>query len=113
MKKPVVEKDYNKIPKSIEIFGRTIQTILPESLEGRYGESRYGINEIAVGNKMPSGKEVSIEEKKVTYLHEMLHFILNFTGFQQQIIENKPIDLEQFIETVAGGIYQYEKTAKY
>jgi hypothetical protein len=113
MKRATKIEDYNRIPKSVEVFGRKILTKTANRLEGVYGEARYGVNEIGIGNTMPSGKEVSVEEKKVTYLHELLHFILNFTGFQQQIVDGKPFDLEQFIESIAAGIYQYEKSAKY
>ena len=43
----------------------------------------------------------------------MIHFILNFTGFETMIRDQEKIDLEQFVELMASGIYQYEKTKKY
>lgn len=108
-------KTVNSIPKKVELFGRTVQTILDSerlNLAGNFGESRYGVNHIALTDKV-RGIEVSTEELKLTYLHEMLHFILNFTGYQDIIAQNQKIDLEQFIELLAAGIYQYEKTAEY
>jgi hypothetical protein len=105
----------NGIPKSIELFGRTIRTIDDTEklgISGNYGEARYGVNEIAV-NRLIHGKEITPDELKSTYLHELLHFILNFTGYEMIIRDGGRIDLEQFIELVASGIYQYEKSAKY
>lgn len=104
----------NRIPRSVELFGRLIKTYNETAklnLTGNYGEARYGSNQIALALDV-KGAPVTPEELKITYLHEMLHFILNFTGFQQQF-QNKEIDIEQFIELLAAGIYQYEKTAKY
>jgi hypothetical protein len=108
------EKSYNSIPKTVELFGRIIKTLDETgNLDPRYfGEARYGSNQIAFSKKVV-GNSVSEEELKITYLHEMLHFILNFTGFESLINEGKQIDIEQFIELLASGIYQYEKTAKY
>lgn len=111
--KPV--ESYNRVPKQIELFGRTIKTLdeterLTQSRN--YGEARYGVNEIALNTKI-NGNPVTKDELKATYLHELLHFILNFTGYEMIIRDGGRIDLEQFIELVAAGIYQYEKTAKY
>ena len=99
------------IPKQIELFGRVIKTIDDTetlTLNRNYGEARYGLNTIALNKKF-----VTDEELKMTYIHEMLHFILNFTGYEGIIRNNQKIDLEQFIELMAAGIFQYEKTAKY
>lgn len=106
---------YQLIPKQIELFGRVIKTFLDTErlgIKGVYGEARYGENQIGINPKMGSGADVSDDEIKLTYLHEMLHFILNFTGIEKQLLDAE-FDVEQFIELVASGIYQYEKTAKY
>ena len=106
---------YTSIPKQVEIFGRTIKTLDETEKLGisrNYGEARYGVNEIALNSKIV-GNPVTADELKATYLHELLHFILNFTGYEIIIREGGRIDLEQFIELVASGIYQYEKSAKY
>lgn len=116
--KPMIdgsEIDHTSIPREIELFGRTIRTIDDSeklNLTGSYGEARYGVNHIALSDKVKD-RETDPEEIKLTYLHEMLHFILNFTGFEKAIQENEKIDLEQFTELVSSGIYQYEKSAKY
>lgn len=112
MTKP--SKSYNRIPKSVELFGRVIKTYnesMKMNLTKNFGESRYGLNQIALAFDI-EGKDMAPDEIKITYLHEMLHFILNFAGFEWQFKE-KGIDIEQFIELVASGIYQYEKSAKY
>lgn len=106
---------HQTIPKKIELFGRTISIIDDTeklNLKGNYGEARYGINEIALNLKFKD-KNISVDEVKTTYLHEMLHFILNFTGYEQIIRNGEKIDIEQFIELLASGIYQYEKSAEY
>lgn len=106
---------FNRIPKQVDLFGRTIKTLDETeklTLSRNYGEARYGVNEIALNTNI-SGKRVSDDELKSTYLHELLHFILNFTGYEMIIREGGRIDLEQFIELVASGIYQYEKSAIY
>jgi len=107
--------DHNSIPKSIEIFGRTVEVIddTPNLNVSRdYGQARYGCNQIALSNKVNNGN-ITEEEKKLTFIHEMFHFILNFTGYESIIREGGKIELEQFIELLSAGIYQYEKSALY
>lgn len=115
MNKKTSKKDYNSIPKQVEMFGRTIMTVDDTdrlSILRNYGEARYGSNEIALNSRI-GDRPVSVEELKLTYIHEMFHFILNFTGYETIIKDNIKIDLEQFIELIAAGVYQYEKTAKF
>lgn len=103
------------IPTEVELFGRKITTIYDTdklSILRNYGEARYGVNEIAINRKIESNL-VSADELKSTYLHELLHFILNFTGYESVIKNGERIDIEQFVELVSSGIYQYEKSAKY
>ena len=109
-KKP---RNYNSIPKTIELFGRLIKVSDETgSINSKaFGEARYGSNQIAV-SKTVGSNHVTGEELKLTFLHEMFHFILNFTGFEKQFVE-KGIDLEQFVELMAVGIFEYEKSAKY
>lgn len=107
MKKPI---DHNSIPKEITIFGRKIKTLLSHNLESKYGEARYGANEIQVNTRV-SGTEITKEENKLTYIHEMMHFILNFTGYER-VLSDK-VDIEQFIELMSAGIYQYEESRKF
>lgn len=111
MKKPSTKINHNSIPKQVELFGRTITTVDDSerlTLTRNFGEARYGLNRIALNR---NGTET--DELKLTYLHEMLHFILNFTGYQGIIQNGGKIELEQFIELMASAIYQYEKTAKF
>jgi hypothetical protein len=114
-KKKETNINHDSIPKQIELFGRTIKTV-DDSAELGYnkhlGEARYGANEVAVATNI-MGNKINPEEIKLTYLHEILHFILSFTGYQEIIKNDTKIDLEQFIELLASGIYQYEKSAKY
>lgn len=106
---------YQQIPKEIELYGRTIKVAMESEklgLKGVFGEARYGENNILLNPTTLSGTDVSADEIKLTFIHEMLHFILNFTGLQKQL-EDSEFDLEQFIELLSAGIYQYEKSAKY
>lgn len=115
MKKPIENINYNSIPKEIEIFGRTIKTVdHSEKLNAInvYGEARYGSNEIEMTYYLPD-RTISEEELKLTYLHEMFHFILNFTGYEEILKSIGKVDMEQFIELMATGFYQYEKSKKY
>lgn len=109
MKKPI---GINRIPKEVDIFGRKIKTVIDNDSHGRFGEARYGVNEIMVNDKI-MGKDCTEEENKLTYLHELTHFILTFTGFDDLIGKGEKINLEQLVELIASGIYQYEKSAKY
>jgi hypothetical protein len=115
-KKPIEKIDYNSIPREIELFGRKIITVDHTDRLNKinvYGEARYGSNEIAMSYIHPEpDHKISIEEIKLTYLHEMFHFILNFTGYEN-ILKDTKIDIEQFIELISSAIYQYEKTRKY
>lgn len=109
------QKDHLSVPKQVELFGRVIKTVYdPQGLTGasNLGEARYGVNHIAITQKV---KDIDIDpnELKLTYLHEMLHFILSFTNYDSIIRNNERIDIEQFIELMAAGIFQYEKSAKY
>lgn len=106
---------YDAIPYQVELFGRVIKTIYDTErmqIAKTFGEAHYGSNEIAISDKI-QGSQIADDEKKMTYLHEMLHFILNFTGYEAIIFKDKSIDMEQFVELLASAIYQYEKTAKY
>lgn len=111
-RKPI---DYNSIPKKLQLFGRTIDVIDDSaslSISRNYGEARYGVNQIALNSNV-AGNKINPEELKLTFIHEMLHFILNFTNYEQIIRDNQKIDIEQFIELLASGIYQYEKTSEF
>lgn len=107
--------DVNSIPVSTHIFGREIITKIDEPhvrMQGKFGEARIGPNEIAVVTECSTGK-ITPEEIKLTYLHELIHFILNFTGYDRVIDEGKKIEEEQFVELLASGFYQYLKNVKY
>jgi hypothetical protein len=107
-------KVYNQIPSSVELFGRRVETVddTPRlNLLKNFGEARHGINQIAMSGVV-NDRQVASDELKLTYLHEMLHFILSFTGYDP-IIRESNIDIEQFIELLASGIFQYEKSAEY
>ena|SRR5688572_706686 len=105
--------EYNRIPKKIELFGRVLTTIEDNAklnFTRSFGEARYGVNQIAIANRFAE-LDIPNDERKITYLHEMLHFILNFTGYEKAI--GDAVDIEQFIELMASAIYQYEKSAEY
>lgn len=107
-------KSYDRVPKQIDLYGRTVKTFDDSerlNIAGNFGEARYGINQIALALNM-GGQKIPADELKMVYLHELMHFILYFTGFEKLLVE-RGIDLEQFVDSMANGIYQYEKSAKY
>lgn len=109
-KKPIT---VNSIPTQVELFGRTIKTTFDtQGLHGQYGVAMPGFNEIVLNNKI-KGEDYSAEELKMSYLHEMIHFILIFTNYDPLIRSGEKLDLEQFVELLASGIYQYEKSRKF
>lgn len=111
--KPVI--DHNSVPVEVELFGRVIETVTDSerlNLIGKYGEARYGANKIVITEKI-TDKDIPKDEIKLTYLHEMFHFILIFTGYDSILRDTGKINLEQFIELMSAAIYQYQKSAKY
>lgn len=112
-KKQQIE-EFDRIPQQVEIFGRVIKTFDDTerlNIARNLGEARYGINQIALTTNM-GGQPIPPDELKLTYLHELMHFITNLTGFERTLSE-KGVDLEQFVDLFASAFYQYEKSAKY
>lgn len=97
----------NQVPKSTEIFGRTIEVVInDQEMDDKklLGEARYHINKIFLA-KIVDGDNLPEDEKMITFIHEVLHFILAFSGYEE-IFKKKKIDIEQFIESMASGIYE-------
>lgn len=114
MSKKPVQESYNRIPNQVELFGRVIKTVddsIVLNLIRVFGQARAGVNQIALCTNI-GGEVIAPEELKVTYIHELLHFVLQFTGYET-ILRDKGIDIEQFIELLSSSIYQYEKSAKF
>lgn len=113
-KKQKKVQSYNRIPTQVEIFGRIIKTYddsIRLNAARNFGEARYGVNQIALATDM-NGSQIPEDELKLTYLHELMHFITYLTGFEKTL-SDKGIDLEQFVDLFASALYQYEKSAKY
>ena len=99
------------IPKSTQIFGRELKVEHKETkVSGLYGEInlRTGIVTLAKNTKE---YPISPDELEVTYLHEITHFILNKTGFEEKLVK-AGIDLEDIVETFAMGMYDALKNSK-
>lgn len=103
-----------KIPKSFYIFGRKIiveYNDLYLSAAGLSGEADYVKNKILLAQK--SGlDEFPQDEQEHTFLHEMLHQILDKTGWQPRLFADRELR-EHFVDTVAAALHQAFKTAEY
>lgn len=102
-----MRRNKNSIPKTTEIFGRVIQTIIDNEKMDKLdliGQADFINNAVYLSDSSEDNK-FPLDELKITYIHEILHFILNF-GEYDKIFEEKGIDIEHFIDVVASGIYQ-------
>lgn len=95
-----------KIPKEFTIFGQTIKVEMVKDLTNSdgaslYGEAVYGKNLIRINTSFPR------EKQEWTFLHELLHHILN------ALSEDNATQDEKFVDTFSGLLHQALTTAKY
>jgi hypothetical protein len=93
-----------KIPKKFKIFGHEINVELSNDLHAKndiWGEARYRENKIVIDNNI-------IEDlKEQTFLHELVHLILNY------IDEKELRDNEKFVDLFSNILYQNFETMEY
>ena len=98
-----------KIPKRVKLFGSTINIIFDdktcESNSG-YGSAIFK-EDIIYLRKNAHGNGIKETEIECTYLHEIIHFILNKNGY------NKLCDDEDFVSRLARSLHQVLTTQEY
>ena len=91
-----------KIPKKIQILGRTIEVVIggedPDG-DGAWGEAVFKEGRIYLYKKS-KGEKVSRDAMEATFFHELTHWILNMQGYDK---ENND---EDFVDRVSGAMHQ-------
>lgn len=96
------------IPATIQIAHKTIQVKMRDDLvfeEDKQGIASQRRNEIWIQANC-DGWAMSHEDTVETYIHEVLHFVLNATGYPDQSSD------EMFVGRMSRGIAQAILTAK-
>lgn len=91
-----------KVPKSFQIFGKTIKVTQPHKVdkEDSRGEWSYNKATIKVKRSLPT------DEKESVFLHELTHCILEMLEY------NELSHNEQLVETFSRALQQALKTMK-
>ena len=100
-----------KIPKEFELFGHTITVewrvdlIDKEGVMGmaHFRENRIDLQDLSTGAYKARPQDIA----EVTFLHEVIHFALNF--LRREEMEHD----EALVNTLALCLHQVFKTAKY
>ncbi len=98
-----------KIPKSFELIGETIKVELVEDLmqnDDLVGAACYRIGVAKIQKDMP-GIHRSDEQMFHTFIHELIHWMMNKQG-RDELQKD-----EKFIDMTADMLVQVLKTAKY
>ena len=89
-----------KIPESYMIFGRTYKVSFSKNLvthTGNVGKVTYSSGEVVIQDPLTSRAE---DETEQTFLHEVMHTILNATG------ESELNDDEDKVDKIASALHQ-------
>lgn len=100
-------KDSKLIPDTTIVLGKQINILWDTDRikeRGLYGSINISTGELHLASEV-HGHPVSKNEKEVTYLHEMFHYILHKNGYESKL-EKANIDLEELVEDLAEGIHQ-------
>jgi hypothetical protein len=94
-----------RIPKSFKLHGQTIKVKYVTNLvykQGAFGQAKYVENRIEL---QPNTKDVPVpyEQVEETFLHEMIHHILNHMGGKY---ESELKSDEEFVEGFAQLLHQ-------
>ncbi len=90
------------IPKQFQLFGKTykVKQLVKIDKTGSWGEYDSATNTIKLK------KDLEPDQKEQTYLHELMHCILD------QLNYNTLYFNEKFVDTVANALHQILKTSK-
>jgi len=97
-----------RIPKEFKLFGQTIKVKFIDKLvdeEDSTGQARYRGGKILI-QKNNNGVYRNKEQIEQTFLHELVHYILQKMG--KRDLQND----EEFVDVFAGLLHQYETTKK-
>ncbi len=97
-----------KIPKEFKLFGQTITVEYDKELwcrEGYVGNASYSHNKITI---QPNTKGINRSQEQIdqTFLHELVHHILEAMG------EDESRSNEKFVDVFASLLHQFEITKK-
>lgn len=96
-----------RIPESFNLFGQTFKVNFKKNLMkdmGYYGVSYFDVNLIEL---QEPNEELSVEQVEVTFLHELMHMVLQNAHYDK---ESKN---EKFVDTIANLLHQFFKSSKY
>lgn len=96
------------IPKHFYLFGEKIKvSILKEVDKGRlYGQSDINQNKIRIA-KTVRRAILNEDQKEQTYIHELVHMILDHLGYSELSTN------EEFVDRLAKCLHQALKTSEY
>jgi len=95
-----------EIPRSFKLFGSTITIEFNNDKcdkEDAYGIAKYKTNKIYLSEKT-SGDKMESTEIEVTFLHEVLHFVLLKVGYEKLSGD------EAFVGIVSRALHQFLTT---
>jgi len=98
-----------KIPKSFKLFGSTITVTFDNDKccsNASYGLTHYKSNAITLTDKA-HGNMIDHNEVEASFLHEMVHFILNRLGYDDLS------DDEKFVKQVSKALHQCLTTQEF
>ena len=106
-KRMEIQKHVFNIPNFVIYNGQIIDIVFEDDLEDddKIGEARYNNNQIAL--QSPKNDEYCVNQIEVTYLHEVIHTILENMGYK------KESNNEHLVEVLATGMYQFIIFAQY
>lgn len=105
-----------RIPKSFKILGQTIRVVFTgepfNDRDGTMGYASYRRNEVQL---RPSTEvtPLSEEQLEMNFLHELLHFIVYFSGAAVSGKKDYLHQEEEFIDLTAGLLHQALSTMEY
>lgn len=104
-----MKKNTIKIPTQFELFGQTIKVEWVEELNdksGAKGETRYRENKISLQKNNKAFTHLK-SDAEVTYIHEVLHWVLNTLG------EDEFNRDENRVDRLAHALHQVFVTSVY
>ena len=103
------------IPKEFQIYGQSIKVEIGNKELSSIGDVAYAdylTNTIKLAdfwNNEPVN-ETALEQ---TFFHELVHMILEKSGWQRSLFKDKHEEKEHFVENFAARLHQAIKTFKY
>jgi len=104
------------IPKNgTQVFGRDIKITFVNKEDTSENKIWYGAVNLRTSEiylrKENKGNHINKDEIEITYIHELMHYILTKAGYSQKL-ENAGIDEEELVEMIAVGLYDAIKNSR-